>query len=141
MEAKEKKSNTKLQHERLCRGWSQKKVGLEIGTSKEMVSRWETGERTPSLYYQEQLCKLFGLSTEDLGFLDPPQDEPTPQEVLPMPTSNTSSNSLRSLLCSAPDTIMVANKCSYVVPHLTVQRGYFHDHDFPFLEDRLRGLG
>lgn len=84
MEAKAKKSNTKLQHERLYRGWSQKKVGLEIGIGKEMVSRWETGERTPSLYYQEQLCKLFGISAQDLGFLDPPQ------EVLPIPTSNSS---------------------------------------------------
>lgn len=94
MAAKEKKPNAKLQHERLCRGWSQKKVGMEIGTSKEMISRWETGERAPSLYYQEQLCRLFGLSAEDLGFLDLPHEEISParlpQEVLPTPTYSSS---------------------------------------------------
>ncbi len=43
------------------------KVGLEIETSKEMVSRWETGERMPSPYYQDKLCILFGMSAADLG--------------------------------------------------------------------------
>ncbi len=53
----------------------------------------------------------------------------------------TSSDSLISLLRSAPDTIMAKDKCSHFVPHLTMQRGYFHDHDFPLIEDRLRRLG
>ncbi len=50
-------------------------------------------------------------------------------------------HSLLSLLCSVPDTIMTGNKCSHFVPRLTIQRGYFHDHDLPFIEDHLRRLG
>jgi tetratricopeptide (TPR) repeat protein/transcriptional regulator with XRE-family HTH domain len=69
-------------------------VGLEIGTSKGVVSRWETGERTPSRYYQEQLCKLFGRSAQELGFLDASPDESSSvlslQEGLPVPTSSAS---------------------------------------------------
>ena len=62
MDAEEKKPNERLKHQRALRGWSQRKVGFEIGASKEMVSRWETGERMPSPYYQDQLCVLFGVS-------------------------------------------------------------------------------
>ncbi|GCE27559.1 hypothetical protein KDA_30430 [Dictyobacter alpinus] len=69
--AGEKKPNTKLRFQRELRGWSQKKVGLEIDTSKDMISRWETGERSPGPYYQEKLCSLFRLTAEELGFIVP----------------------------------------------------------------------
>lgn len=71
--------NERLQAARLQRGWSQKRVGMEIGTSKEMISRWEGGVRMPNLYYQEQLCKLFGQSAEDLGFFTQKEPEVFPQ--------------------------------------------------------------
>lgn len=77
MDTEEKKPNNKLKHQRGLRGWSQKKVALAIGTSKEMVSRWETGERDTSVYYQEQLCAVFGLTAVDLGFLEPLKQEET----------------------------------------------------------------
>ncbi|GER88973.1 hypothetical protein KDW_31350 [Dictyobacter vulcani] len=70
MDAERKKPNHKLKYQRELRGWSQKKVAAAIGTSKDMVSRWETGERETSQYYKEQLCVLFGLTTVDLGFLE-----------------------------------------------------------------------
>ncbi len=75
MDITDKKPNNKLKRQRALRGWSQKKVGLSIGTSKDMVSRWETGERETSLYYQEKLCVLFGLSSVDLGFIDSSADD------------------------------------------------------------------
>jgi len=75
MDAEEKSPNERLKHQRALRGWSQKKVSLELETSKEMVSRWETGDRIPSPYYQERLCSLFGLSAADLGFIKPPNEE------------------------------------------------------------------
>lgn len=85
MKQEEKKPNDKLRRQRELRGWSQKKVGMEIDTSKDMVSRWETGERETSPFYQDKLCTLFGLSAHDLGFLK--QEETSvltpsqPQEV------------------------------------------------------------
>ncbi|GLV59811.1 hypothetical protein KDH_66350 [Dictyobacter sp. S3.2.2.5] len=76
--AKAKKPNKQLRLQRELRGWSQKKVGLEIDTSKDMISRWETGERSPSPYYQAKLCALFDLSAEELGFIDPSKQENIP---------------------------------------------------------------
>ncbi|WP_160146302.1 helix-turn-helix domain-containing protein [Dictyobacter aurantiacus] len=68
-----KQPNEKLKYQREIRGWSQKKIGMSIGTSKDMVSRWETGERSPGRFYQEKLCALFQLSAIELGFLEPPK--------------------------------------------------------------------
>jgi transcriptional regulator with XRE-family HTH domain len=89
MDAEAKRPNEKLKYHRELRGWSQKKVAGAIDTSKDMVSRWETGERHVSPYYQEKLCTLFGLSAIDLGFLVPSRQEgivippsPPSQEVL-----------------------------------------------------------
>ncbi|GHO89385.1 helix-turn-helix domain-containing protein [Dictyobacter formicarum] len=73
MSREEKQPNEKLKYQREIRGWSQKKIGMSIGTSKEMVSRWETGERAPGKFYQEKLCTLFQLSAIELGFLVPPK--------------------------------------------------------------------
>src|SRR5581483_8553584 len=67
---KAKQPNEQLRTERLRRGWSQKKVSFDIDTSKDVVSRWETGERVPNLYYQEKLCRLFNKTADELGFLD-----------------------------------------------------------------------
>lgn len=69
MGEKDKQQNEQLRTERLLRGWSQKKVAFDIDTSKDMVSRWETGERVPSLYYQEKLCHLFEKNANELGFI------------------------------------------------------------------------
>ncbi|HLI87882.1 MAG TPA: helix-turn-helix transcriptional regulator [Ktedonobacteraceae bacterium] len=69
-----KRPNTKLRYQRECRGWSQRKVAALIGTSKEMVSRWECGERETSPYYQEKLCALFHMSAEELGFVEDPSN-------------------------------------------------------------------
>ncbi len=86
--------------ERLRRGWSQKKVAFDIDTSKDVVSRWETGERTPSLYYQEKLCRLFKKTADELGFLDTAKAvaEP-PQEGLTLSLSQ--GNEVLSLLAQA----------------------------------------
>jgi transcriptional regulator with XRE-family HTH domain/tetratricopeptide (TPR) repeat protein len=101
MDAQDKTPNNKLKHQRGLRGWSQKKVASSIGTSKDMISRWETGERDTSIYYQEQLCSLFGLNAVELGFLEPLKQEETfavnefqPQEV----TSMLSAAVLQSIL-------------------------------------------
>ncbi len=65
----EKMPNDKLRYERERRGWSQKKVADQIDVGKEMISRWECGERFPSKYYQEKLCQLYDKSAGELGFM------------------------------------------------------------------------
>lgn len=61
--------NIRLKAQRLRKRWSQVYVATMIGTTDVTVSRWENGATFPSLYYQQQLCELFGKSAEELGLL------------------------------------------------------------------------
>lgn len=63
--------NESLIRQRELRGWSQRKVAAEIGTTEKRVSAWERGESVPSPHYQEQLCTLFGQDAEALNFIQP----------------------------------------------------------------------
>ncbi len=54
----EKLPNTRLQHERELKGWSQEYVAKEIDTSAKNVSRWECGDK-PIPYYRQKLCSFF----------------------------------------------------------------------------------
>jgi transcriptional regulator with XRE-family HTH domain len=65
-----KTPNNHLCHERELRGWSQEDLAEKVGTSQKVVSRWERGESTPLPYYRQTLCKLFGKTAVELGFLD-----------------------------------------------------------------------
>jgi transcriptional regulator with XRE-family HTH domain len=58
-----------LKAQRLKKNWTQVYVATMIGTSDVEVSRWETGAAEPTLYFREQLCKLFGKTPEELGFV------------------------------------------------------------------------
>lgn len=69
---KHKQPNTILRYERELRGWSQQRVADLIGTSVEVVSRWERGERKPGRYFQEKLCQLFGKNAAELGLMGVP---------------------------------------------------------------------
>jgi len=48
-------------------------VADSIGTTPLSVGRWERGEAFPSAYYRQQLCNLFGMSPEGLGFTEEEQ--------------------------------------------------------------------
>src|SRR5436305_9046338 len=65
----EKKPNSILRQERQVRGWSQQKVAELVGTSEDVVSRWERGERRPSPFFQEKFCLLYGKNAAELGFI------------------------------------------------------------------------
>lgn len=77
----ERRPNTALKRERLCRSWTQEQAADALyqfcvnearergDINAKMISRWETGENAPSLFYQQKLCKLFGKTPEELAFL------------------------------------------------------------------------
>src|SRR6266566_1699496 len=93
--SKAKKPNRKLQHERELRGWSQQKVASEIDTDEKRVGVWERGESTPSPYYRQKLCALFGKNAEELGFLnDPPEENP---EIADIPEEYSTAQSTTSI--------------------------------------------
>src|SRR5690349_13099995 len=61
--------NELLRRARIQRGWSQAELAEKIGTSFEMVSRWERGAIIPSLHYRKRLCAALGKSAEELGLI------------------------------------------------------------------------
>jgi transcriptional regulator with XRE-family HTH domain len=70
--------NERLRRARCLKGWSQAVLAEQVGTSFEMVSRWERGVTIPSSYYRERLCAVLGQSAEDLGLVHARPDAFTP---------------------------------------------------------------
>jgi peptide/nickel transport system substrate-binding protein len=66
--------NERLRRARILKGWSQAELAEEVGTSFEMVSRWERGVTIPSPRYRKQLCAILGKSAEELGLMRDPTD-------------------------------------------------------------------
>lgn len=58
-----------LRYHRQLRGWSQRRLAEEIGTTEDVVSRWERGERKTSPYYCEKLCTVFQTTADKLGLM------------------------------------------------------------------------
>jgi len=81
MTVEEHVPNERLRHARSLRGWSQAKLAEEVGTSFEMVSRWERGITIPTPYFRAQLCTALGMTAEELGLVH------GPSELLAIPTS------------------------------------------------------
>src|SRR5438067_7874927 len=66
MSVEERVPNERLRRARSLKGWSQAKLAEEVGTSFEMVSRWERGVTIPTLYFRAHLCEVMGMTAEDL---------------------------------------------------------------------------
>jgi conflict system STAND superfamily ATPase/helix-turn-helix protein/TIR domain-containing protein len=81
MTIEERVPNEQLRHGRSLKGWSQAKLAEEVGTSFEMVSRWERGITIPTPYFRAQLCAALGMTAEELGLVH------RPSEPLATPTS------------------------------------------------------
>src|SRR5437762_824098 len=81
MSVEERVPNERLRHARSLKGWSQAKLAEEVGTSFEMVSRWERGATMPTLYFRVKLCTALGMTADDLGLVYDPGD------LLALPTS------------------------------------------------------
>src|SRR5947209_19306425 len=61
--------NERLRRARRLKGWSQADLAEEVGTSFEIVSRWERGVTAPNSYYRERLCAVLGQAAGGLGLL------------------------------------------------------------------------
>jgi len=66
--------NERLRHARSLQGWSQAKLAEEVGTTFEMVSRWERGITMSSSYFRARLCAALGMTDEELGLVQSPED-------------------------------------------------------------------
>lgn len=64
--------NPHLRKARLERGWSQKELAEQLGTTEANVNRWEKGVTSPSPYFRKQLYEVFGKTAAELGLEDAP---------------------------------------------------------------------
>lgn len=71
--------NLRLREARELRGWSQKYVADEIGADRYYLSRWEHGIASPSPYYRQKLCALFGKDARTLGLIREEAAKETPE--------------------------------------------------------------
>jgi uncharacterized membrane protein/transcriptional regulator with XRE-family HTH domain len=69
-------ANQLLKQERERRGWSQARVAEQIESDPGTISRWERGISSPSPFFRERLCQLYGKTTEELGLLDEAAGDP-----------------------------------------------------------------
>ncbi len=69
MNPEEHVPNDRLRRARDLKGWSQADLAEQVGTSFEMVSRWERGVTVPGPHYRKRLCAVLGQSADDLGLL------------------------------------------------------------------------
>ncbi len=65
----------RVNYERVRRGWSQAQLAEQLGCDFKTVSRWESGQRVPLLYFQQKLCQLFGMNGYELGLQRPDEAE------------------------------------------------------------------
>lgn len=56
----------RLRNVRKARGLSQDEMGALIGTSKQVISRYETGQRTPKITVVNQYASKLGISLNEL---------------------------------------------------------------------------
>jgi len=68
--------NERLRKAREARGWSQKQLATKIKVELRTITRWETGETTPTADFREKLCLLFKMDEVALGFGRQAQKEP-----------------------------------------------------------------
>src|ERR1700738_2372296 len=61
--------NEQLRRARNLKGWTQAELAEQVGTSFEIVSRWERGISTPSPYFRKRLCTVLGKVAEELGLV------------------------------------------------------------------------
>ena len=67
------------------RGWSQEELGIQIGVTRQTVSKWEMGQSTPELEKLVELSQLFGMSIDQLVGLETAGERPDPCEVSEKP--------------------------------------------------------
>ena len=58
-----------LKAARVNAGLTQKEVADSLGVSNKTVCSWEKGNTFPSVCYIDKLCKLFGISYDEVNFL------------------------------------------------------------------------
>lgn len=74
-DSKVSRSSNLLRAARDERGWSQQKLADAIHTTPVNVSRWENGKTTPTPYFRQRLCDVYGKTLAELGLVSPSTEQ------------------------------------------------------------------
>ena len=74
----------KIALRRRTAGLSQEALAAQLGVSRQAVSRWETDESLPDTEKISQLCRIFGVSADDLLLDKPPETSASARPPLPL---------------------------------------------------------
>lgn len=72
MSITEKFGNT-LRRVRTEKGWSQEYLAKLLGTTKQVISNYETSKRSPNVYTAADYARVLGIPLEDMLDMDPVQ--------------------------------------------------------------------
>ena len=64
-------------------GLSQEALAVQLGVSRQAISRWETNESLPDTEKVLQLCRIFGVSADDLLLDQSPETAAEPTSARP----------------------------------------------------------
>ena len=62
-----RQQNASLATYRLAKGWSQKRLAEELGTSQSHVARLETGRSDPQISTVRRICSVLGIGIEEFA--------------------------------------------------------------------------
>ena len=73
----------KIALRRRSAGLSQEALAVQLGVSRQAISRWETNESLPDTEKVLQLCRIFGVSADDLLLDQSPETAAEPTSARP----------------------------------------------------------
>ena len=65
--------NEKIRELRKSKNLSQEALGAKLGISGQAVAKWEKGESMPDIMLLPDLCKILGISADDLLEVSKPE--------------------------------------------------------------------
>ncbi len=112
----------KLAELRKKSGLTQSEVAEELGVSRQAVSRWETGEISPSVENLRRLSKLYGVPMDELVNGTAPEQAPEPGAVVPAEPESAKPRKMRRILFAAAAIMALGILISTVVYIATAEQ-------------------
>ena len=117
--------NGLLKAARKERGWTQQQVADRIGAPLSLnIRRWENGATSPSAYYIERLCQIFGKTVSELGLsqLEAKTNEelitPTEHPYISLTSAKKTSGFSTPPLAHQQDLLPVEDSSIWMLPYL-----------------------
>lgn len=91
----------KLKELREAHQLSQEAVALELGVSRQAVTKWESGQSNPSTANLMALCRLYSVSLDELAALETAPERPEEQAAASDGTKGSRALYIATALCLA----------------------------------------